>query len=68
MKREWLIAFRQAKGLSQKDVADAIGVGQSCYGNYESGFRTPSPIVAKKIARIFKFDWTKFYEDTSKET
>ena len=67
MKREWLIAYRKAKGLSQEDVANAIGCRQSCYGNYESGFRTPSPNIAKKIARIFKFDWTKFYEDTSKQ-
>lgn len=63
MKREWLIAYRKAKGLSQEDVANAIGCSQSCYGNYESGFRTPSPSVAKKIARIFKFDWTRFYDE-----
>lgn len=65
LKREWLIAYREAKGLSQLDVANAIGVGQGCYSNYENGSRTPSPNIAKKIARIFKFDWTKFYEEES---
>lgn len=64
MKREWLIAYRRARGLSQEEVASALGMTQSCYGNYESGIRTPKPEKAKKIAKIFGFNWTKFYEET----
>ena len=66
MKREWLIAYREAKGLSQQEVADAIGKSQSVYAAYELGIRTPRPLFAKAIARIFKFDWTRFYEKNDK--
>lgn len=62
-KREWLIAYRKAKGLSQQEVANALGMPQTTYAAYELGIRTPKPNVAKKIARIFNFDWTKFYDE-----
>lgn len=63
MKREWLIAYRKAKGLSQYEVANALNISQSRYATYETGKRTPKAKLAKKIARIFNFEWTKFYED-----
>jgi len=64
LKREWLIAFRNAKGLSQEEVAEAIGVSPSAYSSYEIGIRTPKPKMAKIIAKVFGFQWTKFYEET----
>lgn len=67
MKREWLIAFRKAKGLSQLEVSEALGISQIAYSNYETGIRNPKPKLAKKIARIFGFDWTKFYDESEKE-
>ena len=63
MKREWLIAFRKAKGLSQDEVAQSLKISPSIYSMYEQGTRTPKPKVAKAIARVFGFDWTKFYEN-----
>ena len=63
LKREWLIAFRKAKGLTQKELAEAIGVSQISLSTYEQGIRTPKPQAAKKIARVLGFEWTKFYED-----
>ena len=63
MKREWLIAYRKAKGLSQEEVAQSLKISPSIYSMYEQGTRRPSPKVAKAIARIFGFDWTKFYEE-----
>ena len=65
MKREWLIAFRKSKGLSQIEVAQAIGKKQCIYSGYELGTRNPKPKTAKKIAKIFGFDWTRFYEDSA---
>lgn len=65
MKREWLIAYRKAKNLSQEEVADAISVSASTYSSYEVGARTPKPNVSKKLAKIFGFKWTKFYEENS---
>ena len=63
MKREWLIAFRKAKGLSQNEVADALQIPPSSYSSYETGDRTPKPKLAKKISKVFGFDWTKFYDE-----
>ena len=63
MKREGLIAYRKAKGLTQKEVADSIKISSITYSAYESGSRTPKPKVAMMIARIFDFNWTKFYEE-----
>lgn len=63
MKREWLIAYRKAKDLSQEEAANAIGVSPSAYSAYEIGARTPKPRVAQKLAKIFGFNWTKFYEE-----
>ena len=62
MKREWLIAFRKAKALSQQDVANALNVPQTTYASWELGTRRPKPNKAKEISIIFKFEWTKFYE------
>ena len=66
MRREWLIAYRKAKGLSQIDVADATGVTQMMISNIENGKRRPSPKLARSLARIFNFEWTRFYEEDLK--
>lgn len=62
-KREWLIAYRKAKGLTQREVAEILNVTLATYSFYEQGLRRPSPKNAKQIGKIFGFDWTKFYED-----
>ena len=47
---ENLKAARLKKGVSQKDVAENIGVANSTYSLYESGNREPNVITIKKIA------------------
>lgn len=61
-KREWLIEFRRAKGLSQQEVAKLCDITQQAYASYESGTKRPSPETAQKIAKTLNFKWTKFYE------
>lgn len=63
--RHWLIEARNAVNLSQQAVADAVGISQSYYAGIETGARgKPLNVsVAKAIARVLGFDWTKFYED-----
>ncbi len=41
---------RERKGMSQKDVAEEIGVAKSTYSLYESGNREPNVKTIKKIA------------------
>ena len=51
---ENLRTARECKGLTQKKVADAIGVAKSTYSLYESGNREPNVITIKKIANLLK--------------
>ncbi len=59
--RKWLIELR--KGYSQTQIAEAAGISQQMYSAIELGERRPSVEVAKKIAAVLGFDWTRFYED-----
>ena len=46
--------FRKDVGLTQKQVAEKLGVVESCYANWEQG-RTESPIaMLRKLSKIFK--------------
>ena len=63
IKREWLIAYRKSKGLTQQEIADALEINQSTYAAYETGNKRPSPKIAKKLSKVFGFDWTKFFEE-----
>ena len=46
-------AYRQAMKLSQKDVADALGIGRAAYSHYESGRREPNIEMLLKLADFF---------------
>lgn len=43
---------RERKGISQKDMAESIGVAKSTYSLYESGNREPGVPTIKKIADV----------------
>ncbi len=45
--------LRKAQNLSQKQVADKIGVTLSAYSNYEQGIREPSYDILKKLCKLF---------------
>ena len=47
---ENLKAIRVKRGLTQKEVAENIGVAKSTYSLYESGNREPNVQMIKKIA------------------
>ncbi len=59
---EWVKKIRIEKGFAQQDVANAAGVARGAYANIENGSRRPSVDMAKKIAAVLGFDWTKFFE------
>ncbi len=59
--RSWLINIRGNK--TQKAVADECGISQNFYSWIEQGKRNPSVEVAKRIAAVLGFDWTRFFED-----
>lgn len=46
---EKLKELRKEKGVSQKEVAKAIGITLSAYSNYEQGTREPSYTILKNL-------------------
>ena len=63
--RDWLVAIRKSKNLSQYDVAREAGISQSYYAAIETEMRgNPLKVdIAQKIATALEFSWTKFYEN-----
>lgn len=65
--REWLISFRKDKGMTQLQIAKAVGISQQHYSFIESGERGVRVPTAKKIAAVLGFDWQRFYEDDNEK-
>ena len=49
-----LRAERDAKGWTQADLAERIGVSRKTINTIENGIFTPSTVIALKLARAFK--------------
>jgi transcriptional regulator with XRE-family HTH domain len=49
---ENLKCAREKKNMTQKEVADSIGVAKSTYSLYESGNREPNVQTIKKISDV----------------
>lgn len=56
MKRAELKAFRVSKGLTQKDVAEMIGVSTSHYACIEQGTHNPSTQLVKAFCKVFGYE------------
>ena len=63
--RKWLIDIRN--GRAQAQIAKAAGITQQMYSLIELGERRPSVEVAKKIAAVMGFHWTRFFEEEDEE-
>lgn len=63
--REWLRIIRKDRKMSEKDVADAVGISQPNYHRIEAGQQNPSVQTAKRIADVLGFYWAKFYDKIS---
>ena len=50
---EKLKLLRKQKNVSQKEVANAIGITLSAYSNYEQGIREPSLQILVSICKYF---------------
>ena len=50
--------FRKAKGWTQQQLADALGVKQPMIGQYENGKRNPKIETAKGIAKALGVSFT----------
>ena len=67
--RNWLIAIRKARGLTQIQLADIVRMSPSYIALIETGERKVPVWTAKRIASALGFEWQRFYEDENeKET
>lgn len=53
---------RVSKNLTLSKVSQEIGIAECYLSQLETGKRKPSITVAKKLAKYYKMDWTKFFE------
>lgn len=60
---EWLKTLRLAHGMTGEAVGAQAGITQQHYNFIENGKRRPSPKVAKRIAAVLGFEWTRFFEE-----
>ena len=51
--KDRLKLLRKQKGVSQKVVAEAIGVTLSAYSNYEQGLREPSNQILINLCKYY---------------
>lgn len=60
---EALRKYRMKTGLTQKSVAEALGLSRSAYTYYETGKTSPDPTMLFRIARMFDVPLDMFFED-----
>lgn len=54
--------IRLKKGLTQKQLADKVGVSRTTITLIENGINKPSVQVAKLLGKILKVNWTIFFD------
>lgn len=52
---------REEKGLSQAELADAVGLKQSTISQYENGSRKPGLVKAKRLSNILGISLDEFF-------
>jgi transcriptional regulator with XRE-family HTH domain len=65
---EKLKLVRQAKGLTQEDVAEKLGMSASTYGDIERGDRDPKLSKLQKIADMLEISLIELLDLTDKNT
>ncbi|MBQ7770942.1 MAG: helix-turn-helix transcriptional regulator [Clostridia bacterium] len=53
---------REQNGVSQKKIAEYLGITRSAYSNYEQGIREPSLDLFQKICQFFDVKAEYFWE------
>lgn len=60
--------LRKKHNVTQKDVADGVGLATTTIASYEQGHRNIGVPVAKKLGEYFNVQWTIFFENEVLET
>lgn len=54
--------IRIEKGFTQKELAEAVGLGTTTITNYERDFRKISVPVAVALGEVLDVEWTVFFD------
>ena len=63
----WITDRRKKLGLTQQDVADKSDIDRAYLSLIETGKRSPSVVVAKRLALTLQVDWTIFFDQQGNE-
>jgi transcriptional regulator with XRE-family HTH domain len=66
IKREWLKALRETKGLKTREIAEILGISFQHYNDIERGTRNPSIELSYKMAELFKVRVDLFLTERTK--
>ena len=55
--------YRKEAGITQHQLASAIGKTVACISQYETGIHIPPIPVVKQIAVVLGCKWNELYED-----
>ncbi len=61
--RSWMKKLRHETNLTQEQLARMVGISRTMVTEIENANANPSVKVAKKIAAVLGFDWTRFYDE-----
>ena len=53
---------RMAKGMTQKQLAEAVGVSQQQINQWETGVRKPKIDALVKLAKAMDIEWTELID------
>lgn len=54
-------AIRQKKGMSQKEMAELLGIAHTTYSNYENNNRMPNIDILEKISDVLNVNINDFF-------
>lgn len=63
----WITDRRKKLGLTQQEVADKSDIDRAYLSLIETGKRSPSVVVAKRLALTLQVDWTIFFDQQGNE-
>lgn len=55
--------IREAKGITQDELASALGLTRQAISAYEVGSCKPSIEIAKRMAQVLECEWPDFFDD-----
>ena len=61
--RSWMKKLRHESNLTQEQLAKMVGISRTMVTEIENGNANPSVKVAKRLASVLGFNWTRLYDD-----